>query len=108
MSSLDDFFFPHSVTVRDRTLGGGMGGGFRHPRSLRAEVKDQKRLVRDKNGAEVVSSTSVTVALDAEVPLGSEVTVWLGTADERSAFVIATSRDDNGAPLMSHSILYLE
>lgn len=103
------FFYPHTVEVRDVNRGGGIGVLFGSPRSLSAEVKDEHRLVRDRDGAEVVSSTQVTVDLDADVAVGSMVTVWSGTSAERESTVIAVSRDDNGGdPLDSFLVLSLE
>lgn len=102
------FFYPHTVQVRDYRAGGGMGGGFAASRTLDAEVKDERRLIRDRDGAEVVSSSQVTVALGSNVPLGSLVTVWAGTAAEREATVLQVGRDDNTDSLLdSFEVLYL-
>lgn len=102
------FFYPHTVKVRDYQPGGGMGGGFAASRELTAEVKDERRLVRDRDGAEVVSSSQVTVPLGSNVPLGSLVTVWAGTPSEREATVLQVGRDDNTDTLLdSFELLYL-
>lgn len=102
------FFYPHTVKVRDYVPGGGMGGGHNSPRSLSAEVRDERRLIRDRDGAEVVSSSQVTVPLGSNVPLGSLVTVWPGTAVEREAEVLQVGREENGdTPLDSFEVLYL-
>ena len=58
---------------------------------LPAEVKDRQTLVRDPDGHEVVSSTQVSLPLPEQVPLGSLVTVWAGTAREREAVVLASA-----------------
>jgi len=92
----DDFFYPHKVKVRDLSAVGGMGSRYSQPRTVAAEVKDEQRLVRNVDGAEVVSSTQVTVPLSTVVPIGSLVTVWPGTSSEREAEVLAVGRDDNG------------
>lgn len=102
------FFYPHTVKVRDRTSVGGLGTTYAAPRELQAEVKDEQRVVRNAAGQEVVSSTQVTVPLDAAVPVGSLVTVWAGTSAEREAEVLAVGRDDNtGTPLDSFLVLSL-
>ena len=102
------FFYPHTVKVRDSRAGGGMGGGFASPRALDAEVKDERRLIRDRDGSEVVSSSQVTVPLGSNVPLGSLVTVWEGTPAEREATVLQVGRDDNRDTLLdSFEVLYL-
>lgn len=108
MSWPASFFFPHRITVRDYTAGAGDGPGYGKPRDLIAEVKDEQRLVRTADGDEAVSSSTVTVPLDAEVAPGSMVTVWAGTSAEREATVIAVARDENPRPLPSHLILSLE
>lgn len=108
MSWDGDFWFPHSVTVRIASGSAGMGSSHAAPVGLRAEVKDEQRLVRASSGAEVVSSTTVTVPLDSGVTSGSLVTVWAGTAHERTSTVIAVQRDENGDPLGSHLILSLK
>jgi len=105
----DPFFWPHRVSVRDAIPGGGMGPRFGSPRELAAEVIDSHRLVRTADGREVVSSTRVTVPLDAGVPVGSEVTVWPGRANARKATVLVVSYEDNGdADLGSQLVLSLE
>lgn len=102
----DAFWYPHTVSVRDITAG-GMGSSYGSARSLAAEVLDEQRLVRAADGAEVVSSTRVTVAVDAAVAPGSLVTVWAGTAAEREATVLAVQQDVNDLPLPSHLVLFL-
>lgn len=108
MSWPTSFFFPHRVTVRDFQEGAGDGPGHGAPRELIAEVKDEQRLVRDADGSEAVSSTTVTVPLESSVAPGSVVTVWAGTSCEREATVMAVARDENPRPLPSHLILSLE
>lgn len=103
------FFWPHKVQVRDLLGSGGMGA--RHastPRELRAEVKDEQRLVRNTDGDEVVSSTQVTVPLAANVPVGSLVTVWPDSAGSKQSTVLAVARNENDLPLDSYLVLSLE
>jgi hypothetical protein len=102
------FWFPHTVTVRDVASGGGMGSTYAAARSLRAEVKDEQRLVRTADGAEATSSSTVTVPLDSAVRAGSKVTVWPGTESQREAIVLAVSRQENPPPLGSHLVLSLK
>lgn len=107
MSWGDVFWFPHTVKVRDAIAGGGMGPRLGAERELAAEVKDGHRLVRTPDGREVVSTSTVTVPIEANVSLGSEVTVWPGTVAERTATVVEVGRDENPPPLGSHLILAL-
>ncbi|CAN7267029.1 hypothetical protein LJR186_001228 [Microbacterium foliorum] len=108
MSWPDSFFFPDQVDVRDRRPGAGMGSGFGQKRRVRSETIDVQELVRNDEGQEVVSSSRVTVPLDANVPVGSLVTVWPGEAVAREAKVLRVGRDVNPPPLPSHLILWLE
>lgn len=102
------FFYPHTVLVRDIGRGRGIGPSFGEARSLDAEVKDEQRIVRNRDGKEVVSNTQVTVDLDANVAPGSLVTVWDGTSAERESEVVAVSRAENrDTPLDSYLVLSL-
>ena len=106
--SWDAFFYPHTVEVRDVGRGRGIGPSFGAPRSLAAEVRDEQRIVRDRDGKEVVSNTQVTVELSADVAPGSLVTVWKGSAAERESAVVAVSRAENSdIPLDSYLVLSL-
>lgn len=104
----DAIFYPHTVSVRDYIAGGGMGPTFGAARTVVAEVKDEQRMVRNADGIEVVSSTQVTVKLDANVPVGSLVTVWAGNAGEREAQVLAVGRNENPDDLDDFLVLSLE
>lgn len=109
MSWASPFFWPHQVQVRPLLPGGGRGPRLGElSNRIRAEVDDQQRLVRGADGVQVPSSARVTVPLDTVAPLGSEVTIWPGTGRERTALVIATSYEDNGAPLGSQLVLSLQ
>ena len=96
MSWDDTFWYPHKVSVRNARPAGGMGTGYADARTVRAEVKDEQRLVRTSDGSEVVSSSSATVPIGEHVPVGSLVTVWPGTNRQREAAVLAVSVDENG------------
>ena len=104
----DAYFYPHTVKVRDKVLGGGLGPSYAASRDRSAEVKDTQTLVRDVDGAEVVSSTQVTLPLPEHVPLGSLVTVWPGTPREREGRVLAASANPNEPPLDAYLLLSLE
>lgn len=103
------FFFPDWVDIQS-VQSGGMGTTPGAKRRSAAEVIDQQTLVRGADGAEVVSSTRVTVPLDPPVPLGSMVTVWPDgpAAAKRTAVVLQVGRDENPPPLPSHQVLYLK
>lgn len=105
--SWGSFFYPHTVSIRDKRPPSGMGGGYAAARSVSAEVKDEQQLVRAADGAEVVSSTQVTIPWPDTVPPGSLVTVWAGTAMEREATVLRVAVNPNAPPLDAHIVLYL-
>lgn len=103
----DSFFYPHKVLIRDRGAAGGMGTSYGTARESAAEVKDEQRLVRDAGGAEVVSSTQVTVPLAADVTVGALVTVWPDGDGKREAEVLAVARNENDEDLDSFLVLSL-
>lgn len=104
------FFYPHEVTLEPHRQGGGMGGGLGAPVARPAEVRDEQRIVLDTAGAERVSNTQVTVALEHAVAPESYATVWQGTPLERRARVIAIGPADNRDTryLDSTVVLHLE
>ena len=81
-------FTPHTVSIRALTGSGGMGNTYAAAVTIPAFVLDERTLVRDASGAEVVSSTTVHCGFDVTAPPGSLVTVWPGVAGEREAEVI--------------------
>lgn len=99
MAAIPAFLTPHTVTIRPLVGSGGMGPVWGATvANVPALVVEGAQLVRDPGGAEVVSQARVTVHFDVVAPPGSEVTVWTGTAKERTSTVITT----DGAP---HSTL---
>lgn len=103
-----DFFYPHTVLVKNLVAGGGLGERFGAPRTLAAEVIDEQKVVRSADGAEVVSSARVSLPLPQDVPLGSLITVWAGQPQEREARVIASAVNPNTEPLDAYLQLSLE
>ena len=89
---LPDWCVPHLVKVRALQAGGGMGDTYLSSRDIAAFVLDERTLVRDASGAEVVSSATVHLDFTEVVPLGSLVTVWPGLSGEREAMVLAIGR----------------
>lgn len=87
-------FLPHEVRIKPLTGSGGMGTVYGAEVTVVAFVLDVRELVRDKSGAEVVSSTKVYVQTPVEAPTDSLVTVWPGTSDERQASVITAAIND--------------
>lgn len=109
MSWGDPFWWPHRVTIRPMRRGAGSGPRLGEPvEGVHAEVDDTFRMVRTTDAREVVSSGRVTVPIDTDAPLGSEVTLWPGKPHARTAAVIAVSREENGDDLGDQLVLSLE
>jgi hypothetical protein len=83
---------PHTITVRPFQGTGPYGDVFGDPTTHRAFVEDRRRLVVSTSGEEVISETTVHTDSDVPAPVGSTVTVWVGTPQARTSRVIATSR----------------
>lgn len=97
MVQLPSEFLPHTVTVKPRTGSGGFGPAYGEPFIVSAIVEEGSRLVRDADGAEVVSSARVHCGFDVVVPVGSMVTVWSGTARERVSAVLTAVGSEHPA-----------
>lgn len=81
----------HESTVERYRGTSGSGARFELPEKLACYAEDLTRLVRDQNGAEVVSSTRVFYGPGVDIPVGSKVTV-LG----RRSTVLTVARHDSG------------
>lgn len=89
---LPDWAAPHIVRIRPYLGRSSTGPVYGPARDVRAFAMDERKVVRDRTGAEVVSESEVHVDFDQDVPTDSLVTVWPGTGHEREARVITTSR----------------
>lgn len=85
-------FTPHVVKVRDLLEDTGMGTTYRDARDVDAFAEDEQKVVRNRDGAEIVSTSQVHVNFDEVIPIGSLVTVWPGLPGERDAEVLAIGR----------------
>lgn len=70
----------------------------------RAQIQSSNRLVRDSQGAQVVSSTSVFLDPEHDIPVGSVMTVWAGMTKQRECTVI--TRFDDQDPDLPEFIEY--
>jgi len=91
MGGIPGFLLRHTVTVEPLEGEGPFGPAFGDPVEVRCFVDERRQLVRDDEGAEVVSSTTVYMPLGTVCPVGSKV-----TANGRTATVLAASRRDGG------------
>jgi hypothetical protein len=88
------FWWVHAVTV-EPYLGTKNGRPeYGSPRSVDCWVEDETKLIRNSDGAEVVSSTNVSAAIESApiFPPGSKV-----TTSTRTAFVITNNVFDSGS-----------
>ncbi|MGW4469669.1 hypothetical protein ACWENQ_08350 [Nonomuraea sp. NPDC004354] len=91
MGSIPAYLLRHQVLVEPLIGEGPYGPQFGTATTERAFIDEKRRLVRDAQGAEVVSETTVYMRLDATCPAGSRVTV-----NGRTSYVITASRRDGG------------
>lgn len=86
----------HEVIVKRRKGEGAYGPTFHPPATLMSAIDDTTRMVRNQDGEEVVSSTTVAFANGtAHIPPGSLVTLPTKYGG-REAKAIATTVGDGG------------
>jgi hypothetical protein len=109
MASVPDYLLRHRVTIAAYLGEGAYGPEYDTPvTGVLAFVADKRRLVRDRNGDEVVSETTVILKPGTVCPPESTVTVWPGTSRERTSRVItASDHDGGGLPTPDHVELAL-
>jgi hypothetical protein len=87
---------PHTITVRPYLGTGPYGDMFGDPIDIRRTfVEDRRRLVRAATGEELISETTVRTRPGEHIPIGSKVTVWHNTPNERTARVITANLFDH-------------
>lgn len=87
------------VTIEPLTGEGPFGPEYGTPVVVRTLVEAKRRLVRDAQGAEVVSETTLRMQLTETCPAGSRVTLPSGTA----SYAITSAQVDGGRlPVPSH------
>lgn len=91
-----DCFWVHEVQVSKYLGTSGRGGDvWADPVPVQCWVEDVIKLVRDTNGAEVVSSATLATALTAADPFAPNSKVQLPSG--RVARVLTVSRGDSGS-----------
>jgi hypothetical protein len=91
MADLPPFLLRHTVAVEPFEGNGPFGAEYGEQTAVVCFVDDKRRLVRDAQGAEVVSETTVYMPLNAVCPPESRVTV-----NGRLTYVITSARRDGG------------
>lgn len=97
MSARDDFYV-HTVTARPVTGHTAYGTTYGDPVQVVCFVDEQTRLVRDADGAEVVSTATIYTHPGTVLPVGTEVTLPSG----RDAHVLTVAARTVGDPDVDH------
>lgn len=99
---------PHQVILEKFTGATPTGKKFAAPSTIRAQVKDEQRIVQSSDGSQLVSNTNVMVDVENYVPPLSKVTVWATSPvrSPRTAAVIATEFLEG--PIFPSVLLFLE
>jgi hypothetical protein len=93
VGDLDDFYV-HTLTVETLTGAGALGDVYAAPVSVPGWLEDKRRLVRDKNGQEVVSSSFFSCDNTHLSKFTPDTKV---TISGRTAFVIGVANYTSGS-----------
>lgn len=98
MATIPGFLLRHTAIVEPLTGEGPFGPVYGSAVTVRCFADDKRRLVRDKEGSEVVSQTTLYMPLDTNCPAGSLVIVNGRT----TTAIAALRRDGAGLPTPDH------
>lgn len=79
-------YLSQPATVEDYLGSGAYGATFGPPREISCWIEEGRKVVRDNDGNEVLSDTTLICSPDVDVPVESKVSVG-----GRTSFVIATA-----------------
>ncbi|WP_067184620.1 hypothetical protein [Microtetraspora niveoalba] len=91
MGAIPRFLLRHTAMVEPLIGEGPFGPAYGTPVEVRCFIDEKRSLVRDAEGSEVVSSTTVYMPIDTVCPVGSRV-----SANGRTSTVLTSSRRDGG------------
>lgn len=98
MPDLPGFLLRHTVLVQPFEGEGPIGPEYGEQTAVACFVDDKRRMVRDADGSEVVSETTVYMRLGETCPPGSRLVV-----NGRTTYAITSSpRDGGGLPVPNH------
>lgn len=100
----------HQITIERLTGTGAFGDEYDEPEDPipLGFIDDRRRMVRDADGNEVVSETTVMLPIGtAEVPLGSRVTLPAAFGARESTVLAVSRHDGGGQPTPDHLELAL-
>ncbi|SEU46609.1 hypothetical protein [Nonomuraea wenchangensis] len=96
---IPEWVFTHTATIEPYEGDGAYGPIFGSQVTERCLVDDERRLVRNAEGSEVVSDTTIFFPPGTHCPEGSRVTV-----NDRTTTVIAShNRSGGGLPTPDHT-----
>jgi hypothetical protein len=96
---IPEWVFTHEAVIEPFEGDGAYGPIFGDPVTERCLVDDERRLVRNAEGSETVSDTTIFFPFGTRCPEGSRVTV-----NGRTTTVIASyARDGGGLPTPDHT-----
>ncbi|WP_188197220.1 hypothetical protein [Nonomuraea sp. SYSU D8015] len=100
---IPEWVFTHTAVIEPFEGEGAYGPIFGDPVTKKCLVDDERRLVRNAEGSEVVSDTTIFFPPGTHCPEGSRVTVPPGP-DGRTTTVIASyNRSGGGLPTPDHT-----
>lgn len=98
MAVIPAFLLRHTVSVEPLTGEGGNGPTYGPAATVRCFRDDKRRLVRGRDGSEVVSETTLYMRPAEDCPVGSRVTL----PGRVSTAITSTRRDGGGLPTPDH------
>ncbi|GAA3144941.1 hypothetical protein Ppa06_58230 [Planomonospora parontospora subsp. parontospora] len=98
MTLLPQWLMRHTATIRPFLGDGAYGPVFGEEVTERCLADDERRLVRDADGTEVVSDLTLYMRPGVVCPPGSEVTVNGRT----TTVIVSHARDGGGLPTPDH------
>ncbi|MEV7011546.1 hypothetical protein [Streptosporangium sp. NPDC051022] len=104
MGAIPDWLLRHQVLVEPFTGEGPYGPELGEQTLIRCFIDHKRRLVRNAEGAEVVSETTVIMPLDTVCPAGSRVII----GDRASTVITSARRDGGGLPVPDHLEVVLQ
>lgn len=104
MGALPSRYLVHQVLVEPHEGEGPFGPEYGEQTSVRCVIDEKRRLVRDAEGSEVVSETTLYMPLDTVCPAGSRVIA----SGRQTTVITASRRDGGGLPTPDHLEVVLQ
>lgn len=98
MGQIPGFLLRHRVEVEPLLREGSHGPVYGPAVPVRCMREDKRRMVRSKDGAEVISETTLRMRLGENIPVGSRVDL----GDRKADVITAARQDGGGLPTPDH------